>query len=452
MKSNQFYNSDPKIGIIGVPNVGKSTLINAIIGRKIAVFDDMAGVTRDITNYKTMFSNKNWTLVDSGGIDFNAIGIDEMVSLKAQSLINSVDILLFITDIRTLPSESEKKIAKMICKAGVKCILVLNKAESDTTNIGSFYSLGLGDPIVISALHKKNIYELLEKIDENLPKNNKSSENDVDLKKVVILGKPNVGKSSLLNKLSNSARSIVSDIAGTTRDPVDEYIELDGEVLHFIDTAGIKKKAKNTFGADYYSVLRTTATLEKSDIALLLIDADDDITLQDFKIFDLINKSRRAVIVLVNKWDAISSDKKRYIDEVIKNEFQKWIIRINISAKTGRGVDKIKPAIDLAYKNWTTRIPTHELNKTIKDIVDRHPHPVRGGKQPKIRFVTQPQTAPIKFLIFSSGFLEESYRRYIENSLRDKYGFLGTPILISVKIKDKRDMLYEGRTHGFNHE
>jgi GTP-binding protein len=257
---------------------------------------------------------------------------------------------------------------------------------------------------------------------------------------LAVVGRPNVGKSSLLNKVANEDRVVVNELAGTTRDPVDELIELGGVTWKFVDTAGIRKKVHLQEGADYYASLRTAAAVEKAEVAVILIDTTDNISVQDQRIITMAVESGRAIVIAYNKWDELDEERRYYLEREIETEMQQvaWAPRVNVSAKTGRHMEKLVPAIETALAGWETRVPTGRLNAFLGEIVAAHPHPIRGGKQPRILFGTQAGTKPPRFVLFASGFLEAGYRRFIERRLREEFGFEGTPIHISVRVREKR--------------
>jgi len=257
---------------------------------------------------------------------------------------------------------------------------------------------------------------------------------------VALVGKPNVGKSSLLNKLAGQERVVVDAVAGTTRDPVDELIELGGRTWHFVDTAGIRRRVHQTYGADFYASLRTSAAIEKAEVAVVLIDASDRLTEQDTRIITKVAESGRALVLAYNKWDMLDDERRHYLEREIEQDLVQvtWAPRVNISALTGRHVEKLVPAIDAALEGWETRVPTAKLNAFLNALTAEHPHPVRGGKQPRILFGTQASSRPPRFVLFASGFLEAGYRRFIERRLREEFGFVGSPVEISVRVREKR--------------
>ena len=312
------------------------------------------------------------------------------------------------------------------------------RAESDAAML---WSLGLGEPHVVSALHGRGSGDLLDAILEALPEA-PADRDDAEggPRRVALLGRPNVGKSSLLNRLSGEQRVLVDSVAGTTRDPVDSLVEVDGEVWKFIDTAGLRRRVAHASGAEYYSSLRTQAALEAAEVAVVLIDAGEVLSEQDQRIIAMAEEAGRALVLAFNKWDLVDEDRRAYLAKEIDRDLARvaWAPRVNVSALTGRSVDKLGPAMRTALAGWETRVSTAKLNSWIGDLVAQTPPPVRSGKQPKVLFATQAGTRPPRFVLFTSGFLEAGYRRFLERRLREDFGFAGTPIEVSVKVREKR--------------
>jgi GTPase len=303
------------------------------------------------------------------------------------------------------------------------------------------WSLGLGEPQPVSALHGRSSGDLLDVILDKLPETPKQRFGaERGPRRVALVGKPNVGKSSLLNKLAGQERVLVDPMAGTTRDPVDELIELGGKPWRFVDTAGIRRRDRELQGADFYASVRTRAALERSEIAVVLIDASGVLTEQDLRIISLVIESGRCMVVAFNKWDLLDEDRRYYLEKEIDRQLVRvpWALRANISALTGWHVERLVPALETALKSWSSRVPTARLNAFLTDLVAATPPPVRSGKQPKILFATQASTEPPKFVLFTSGFLEETYRRFIERRIREEFGFAGSPIEVTMKIREKR--------------
>jgi GTP-binding protein len=294
----------------------------------------------------------------------------------------------------------------------------------------------------VSALHGRGSGDLLDAVLEALPAEapRETFGEQGGPSRIALLGRPNVGKSSLLNQLAGENRAVVDAVAGTTRDPIDELIELGGRTFRFIDTAGIRRRHRENQGADFYATLRTQSALERAEVAVVLVDAAEPLAEQDLRIVSMVIESGRALVLAYNKWDLLDEERRHYLEREIDRQLHnaRWAPRVNISAKTGRHMDRFVPAIDTALDGWNTRVPTSKLNQFFADLVNSHPHPVRGGKQPRVLFATQAGVRPPRFVLFTSGFLEEGYRRFIERRLREEFGFAGTPLDIAMKIREKR--------------
>jgi GTP-binding protein len=313
---------------------------------------------------------------------------------------------------------------------------------SGESDAAALWSLGLGEPFPISALHGRGTGDLLDEILKALPDAPPQRFGTAlgGPRRIALIGRPNVGKSSLLNQVAKEERVVVNEQSGTTRDPVDELIELGGITWKFVDTAGIRRRVHLQEGADYYASLRTAAAVEKAEVAVVLIDTSESISVQDQRIITMAVDAGRALVIAYNKWDTLDEERRYYLEREIETEMQQvaWAPRVNVSALTGRHMEKLVPAIETAIEGWETRIPTGRLNAFLGEVVASHPHPVRGGKQPRILFGTQAGTKPPRFVLFSSGFLEHGYRRFVERRLREEFGFEGTPIHISVRVREKR--------------
>lgn len=430
----------PIVAVVGRPNVGKSTLINRLIGRREAIIEDQPGVTRDRIKYEAQWNGRTFIVMDTGGWepDPDPATINAQISASAELAIREADLILFIIDISVGALDEEVALVNVIRKSGKPVILIGNKADSPEIELGihELWQLGLGEPIPVSALHGRGSGDLLDLVVAALPERREVEEFD-QIRRVVLLGRPNVGKSSLLNSLAGESRAIVDSVAGTTRDPIDEEIEFGGETWRFIDTAGIRKHAHQASGTEYYAMLRTETALERGEVAILVIDASEPIAEQDLRIMSKVVDSGRALVIAMNKWDLVDEDRREALEREKERELNQveWAERINISAKTGWHKDRLAPALRRALEGWQTRVPTSKLNSFLGALISATPPPVRGGKQPKILFATQPSTCPPRFVIFASGFLEPSYRRFIERRLREEFGFAGTPVEVSVRIR-----------------
>ncbi|WP_336204968.1 ribosome biogenesis GTPase Der [Nonomuraea sp. LPB2021202275-12-8] len=433
----------PVVAIVGRPNVGKSTLVNRIIGRREAVVEDVPGVTRDRVTYEANWRGRRFTVVDTGGWDPEATGMNLRIAEQAQIAAELADVIVFVVDATVGATDADEIVGSILRQSGKPVILTANKVDNQQIELeaAALWSLGLGEPHAVSALHGRSSGDLLDVVLEALPETPAVTfGTERGPARVALLGKPNVGKSSLLNKLAGEERVLVDPMAGTTRDPVDELIELGGRTWRFVDTAGIRRRDRELQGADFYAAMRTRAALDRSEVAIVLIDASEPLTEQDLRIISLVIESGRAMVVAFNKWDLVDEDRRYYLEKEIDRQLVRtpWALRVNISALTGRHMDRLVPALEKALESWSTRVPTSRLNAFLTELVQATPPPVRGGKQPKILFATQASTEPPKFVLFTSGWLEDTYRRFIERRIREEFGFAGSPIEVTMKIREKR--------------
>ncbi|WP_033523936.1 ribosome biogenesis GTPase Der, partial [Bifidobacterium merycicum] len=428
----------------GRPNVGKSSLVNRILGHRVAVVEDTPGVTRDRVSYDAEWAGTDFKLVDTGGWEVDVEGIDSAIASQAEVAVNLADAVVLVVDGQVGLTNTEERIVKMLRASGKPVTLAVNKIDDRESEYlaAEFWKLGLGEPYPISAMHGRGVGDLLDVAIDSLRKAEKTSGylTPSHLRRVALVGRPNVGKSSLLNQLAREERTVVNDLAGTTRDPVDEIVNMDGKDWLFIDTAGIKRRQHKLRGAEYYSSLRTQAAIERCELALVLFDASVPISDQDLKVMSSAVDAGRAIVLVFNKWDAMDEFDKQRLERLWATEFDRvtWAQRVNISAKTGWHTNRLTRAMEEALRSWDTRIPTGKLNAFLGQLQSAHPHPLRGGKQPRILFATQASTRPPRFVIFATGFLEHGYRRFIERSLREEFGFEGSPIQISVNIREKK--------------
>jgi len=434
----------PVVAVVGRPNVGKSTLVNRILGRREAVVEDVPGVTRDRVAYDADWAGRRFTLVDTGGWEIDATGIHLRVAEQAEIAVELADVVMFVVDAVVGATDTDEGVVRLLRRSGKPVVLVANKVddqrfEADAT---ALWNLGLGEPYPVSALHGRGSGDVLDAVLAVLP--DVSAVGDAYARggprRVALLGRPNVGKSSLLNQLAGSDRVVVDEVAGTTRDPVDEMIELGGRTWRFVDTAGIRRRVHQTRGADFYASLRTQTALEKAEVAVVLVDASESIAEQDVRVIQQVIDAGRALVVAYNKWDNVDEERRHFLEREIDRDLVQipWAPRVNISALTGRHMDRLVPALETALESWDLRISTGRLNAFLGEVVAGHPHPVRGGKQPRILFATQASTRPPRFVVFASGFIEAGYRRFLERRLREQFGFEGTPIEVSVRVKEKR--------------
>ncbi|CAN5826997.1 ribosome biogenesis GTPase Der [soil metagenome] len=434
----------PVVAVVGRPNVGKSTLVNRILGRREAVVEDVPGVTRERVAYDAEWAGRDFTLVDTGGWQVDARGIHLRVAEQAEVAVQLADAVLFIVDARVGATDTDEAVVRLLRRSGKPVVLLANKVDDERVEADAamLWSLGLGQPWPVSALHGRGSGDVLDALLEVLPEETAVADAYPrgGPRRVALLGRPNVGKSSLLNQLAGEDRVVVDEIAGTTRDPVDELIELGGKVWRFVDTAGIRRRVHQAKGADFYASLRTRTALEKAEVAVVLLDAGEPIAEQDVRVIQQVIDAGRALVVAYNKWDTVDEERHHYLEREIERDLVQipWAPRVNISATTGRHVQKLVPALETALQSWDSRVPTSKLNSFFGEVASAHPHPVRGGKQPRILFATQADTRPPRFVVFASGFIEAGYRRFLERRLREQFGFEGTPIEISVRVREKR--------------
>lgn len=430
----------PVVAVVGRPNVGKSTLVNRIIGGREAIIEDTPGVTRDRVKYDAEWNGKKFTLMDTGGWEPTAEGIALKISDAAQSAIGEADLILFVVDAHVGAQSEDEALVNILRKSKVDVMLIANKVDSERDELDAhqLWNIGLGEPHFVSAAHGRGSGDLLDKIVERLPEVGRGRVSD-GFRKIAIVGRPNVGKSSLLNSFAGSTRALVDDAEGTTRDPIDELIDVDGKTWRFIDTAGIRRRAHQASGTDYYAALRTERAIENTEVVVIVLDASAQMTEQDLRIIAMAEEAGKALVVVMNKWDLLDEDRRLQLEREIDRNLDQveWAERINLSAKTGWHKDRLIPAVERALRSWEFRVPTGRLNAFMGQLVSSTPPPVRGGKQPKILFATQAGIEPPTFIIFATDFLESSYRRFIERRLREEFGFSGSPIRISVRLRDR---------------
>ncbi|MGW4113058.1 ribosome biogenesis GTPase Der [Actinosynnema sp. NPDC004786] len=434
----------PVLAVVGRPNVGKSTLVNRIIGRREAVVQDVPGVTRDRVAYDALWNGRKFTVVDTGGWEPDATGMMASVAAQAELAMATADAILFVVDATVGATTTDEAAVKLLRRSKRPVLLVANKVDDErlVAEVAALWSLGLGEPIPVSGLHGRGSGDMLDAILKALPETPRETFEAVrgGPRRVALVGRPNVGKSSLLNRLTGENRSVVHDVAGTTVDPVDSLVELDDELWRFVDTAGLRKRVNFASGAEYYASLRTKAAIESAEVAIVLLDASEPISEQDLRVLTMVVESGRACVLAFNKWDLVDEDRRHAMVRELERGLVRvpWAERVNISALTGRAVRKLAPALRTALNSWDTRVPTGRLNSWLTDLIAATPPPVRGGKQPKVLFATQAGTRPPTFVLFTTGFLEAGYRRFIERKLREEFGFQGSPVRISVRVREKR--------------
>lgn len=430
----------PIVAILGRPNVGKSTLINRFIGRREAIVEDTPGVTRDRIQYECEWGGRRFIMMDTGGWESKPDGISVQVSASAELAMQEADVLCFVVDAQVGALDEDDILVQELRKAKKPTLLVANKVDGDNdeSDAHALWNIGLGEPHFVSALHGRGSGDLLDAIVRLIPEVGAAQVQD-GYRRIALIGRPNVGKSSLLNALAGENRSIVDDVAGTTRDPVDELIEFGGSIWRFVDTAGLKKRANQASGTDYYATLRTQTALERCECAVVVLDASVPISEQDLRIITMVEEAGKAMVIVMNKWDLVDEDRRDQLDKEIDRHLDQveWAQRVNVAAKTGWHRDRLAPALRTAIDSWERRVPTSKLNSFLGALIGATPPPVRGGKQPKIYYATQAGIAPPKFVIFSSGWIEASYRRFIERRLREEFKFPGTPVQVAIRVKER---------------
>lgn len=434
----------PVVAIVGRPNVGKSTLVNRILGRREAVVQDLPGVTRDRVSYDASWTRRRFVVQDTGGWEPNAKGLQQLVAAQASLAMRTADVVVLVVDAVVGATAGDEAAARILRRSGKPVFLAANKVDNakGEADAAALWSLGLGEPYSVSAIHGRGVADLLDSIVAVLPEESQVQSVGDAPRRVALIGKPNVGKSSLLNQLAGDQRSVVHDVAGTTVDPVDSLIELGDKVWRFIDTAGLRRKVGQASGHEFYASVRTHSAIDAAEVVVVLIDAGIPLTEQDQRVLSMVVEAGRALVLAFNKWDTVDEDRRYQLDREIDQQLHQltWVPRVNISAKTGRAVHKLVPAMQTALSSWDIRISTGRLNSWLNDVVAATPPPVRGGKQPRILFATQATARPPTFVLFTTGFLEAGYRRFLERRLRESFGFQGSPIRINVRVRQKRDI------------
>lgn len=440
--------SKPVVAIVGRPNVGKSTLFNALAGEQISIVKDTPGVTRDRIYADVTWLNYNFTLIDTGGIEPESKDIIlSQMREQAEIAIASADVIIFMVDVRQGLVDSDSKVANMLRRSGKPVVLVVNKVDSFQkmmTDVYEFYNLGIGDPVPVSSVGKLGIGDMLDEVVKHFPESAAEDEED-ERPRIAIVGKPNVGKSSIINKIVGESRVIVSDIAGTTRDAIDTDITYNGNEYVFIDTAGLRRKNKIKEELERYSIIRTVTAVERADVVLVVIDSTEGVTEQDAKIAGIAHERGKGIIVVVNKWDAIEKNDKTIYEHTnrIKDilSFMPYAEILFISAKTGQRVGKIFDTIDMVIENQNLRIQTGVLNEILSEAVAMQQPPSDKGKRLKIFYMTQVSVKPPTFVIFVNNkeLMHFSYTRYLENKIRDTFGFRGTALRFIIRERGEKE-------------
>ncbi len=439
---NQPSLRKPVVAVVGRPNVGKSTLVNRILGRREAVVQDVPGVTRDRVSYDANWNGREFVLVDTGGWVSEGDGLTMRIAEQAEIAISLADAVLFVVDATVGALDEDDAVVRVLRRSGKPVVVAANKVDNQQTEAlaATMWNLGLGEPHPVSALHGRGSGDLLDALLAELPQ---APPEDFDApggpRRVAIVGKPNVGKSSLLNQLAREDRAVVSEVSGTTVDPVDELVQIGDETYVLIDTAGIRRRVKEASGHEYYASLRTQAAIERAEVCIMVIDASEPITDQDLRILNSIEKAGRALVIVFNKWDLTDDERRRYLSREIERDLvgYGWAPQANLSALTGRNVNRLGKYLQQALEGWQTRVSTGKLNAFLGRLSAAQPHPVRGGKQPRILFATQAQPQPPTFILFTTGLLDAAYVRFIQRRLREDFGFVGSPIQIQIKAREK---------------
>ena len=438
----------PIVAVVGRPNVGKSTLFNALAGSRISIVKDTPGITRDRIYADVTWLNYSFTLIDTGGIepDSKDIILSQMRE-QAQIAIDTADVILFMVDVKQGLVDADAKVADMLRRSKKPIILVVNKVDSYEKmmlDVYEFYNLGIGEPMAISAANRQGIGEVLDEVVSHFPDDTAEDIED-ERPRIAIVGKPNVGKSSLINKLLGENRLIVSDIAGTTRDAVDAEVTYNGKEYIFIDTAGLRRKNKIKEELEQYMIVRTVSAVERADIVILLIDALEGVTEQDAKIAGIAHERGKGIIIAVNKWDALEKDDKtiyRFTEKVRQIlSFMPYAEITFISAKTGQRIGKLSELIDMVEQNQSMRVATGVLNEIMAEAVALQQPPSDKGKRLRLYYITQVAVKPPTFVIFVNDkqLMHFSYTRYIENKIRDTFGFKGTPLHFIIRERKEKD-------------
>jgi len=433
----------PVVAVVGRPNVGKSTLVNRVIGSRSAVVEELSGVTRDRREFEADWAGRDFVLVDTGGWEIKPSG-DIGVSIKeqAEAAVSGADAVVFVVDGTTELTDDDTGVISVLRAADVPVIVAANKIDNAELegNIDRFWGLGLGEPYPISAYHGRGVGELLDEVVSKLPAAVEREVED-EFPRVAIVGRPNVGKSTLLNKLLGEQRVIVSEVPGTTRDPIDVVVELEGNQYRLIDTAGIRRKPQISEDADFYAVIRAREALKTADVALLLVDATEGVTSQDQRIAREVVDAGVGLVIVLNKWDALDEEQREVTERSLPDRFGfvSWAPVLRMVAKTGARMQRLPGAIEAVLEARSTRVPTGQLNRVVRQWTAAHPPPVRKGRRPKIHYVVQAGTAPPTFVVFlSGGELGDDYLRFLENRLRGEADFTGSPVHIVFRAGERR--------------
>lgn len=433
----------PIVAVVGRPNIGKSTLVNRILGRREAVVEEIPGVTRDRREFEAEWLGRRFLLIDTGGWQVEGDDLSSDISAQAEAAISVADAILFVVDATTSLAPDDDGVARLVRRGSAPALLVANKADGPSREglIEDFWSLGLGQPHPVSALHGRGVGDLLDLLLDLMPEEQEEEEEHEGPPRISIIGRPNVGKSTLLNQLLGEERVLVSPVPGTTRDPIDVRVAIDGQTYELVDTAGIRRAPRVAETAEFYAVRRAEDVLKRTDVALLIIDGTEGVTHQDQRIAELAVASGAALIVLLNKWDAVDEETREWTELSVPDRlgFVGWAPVLRMSAKTGARLQRLGPAIEAVLSNRTLRLGTGELNRMVRAWQAAHPPPVRKGRRAKIMYAVQAEIEPPTFVLFvAGGDLGEDYLRYLENRIREAEDFAGTPIKMVVRKRERR--------------
>jgi GTPase len=427
-----------RVAVVGRPNVGKSTLVNRILGRRAAITQEQPGVTRDRVAYEAEWSGRRFELVDTGGFQPRATGLQARVVAQAERAMAEADLLLFVVDATVGVTEEDAAVATRLRRGEPAVLLVANKVDSEAVEaqVGDLWSLGLGEPIPVSALHGRGAGDLLDAVVERLGAGPAAAE-EPPAPALAIVGRPNVGKSSLLNRLAGAELAIVDPTPGTTRDTVDSIVERDRRRYRLVDTAGMRRSIQRAEGADYFAFVRSLEAVDRADVALLVLDAPAGVAEQDQKVAVRAAEAGCGLVLLANKWDLMDDEARRRFDLDLERKlyFVDWAPLLRTSARTGRGVEKIWTLVDGVLAERNRRIPTAALNQWLGQATERTPPPPMRGRTVKVRYATQARVGPPEVVLFTTGQLTPSYRRYLEKDLRRTFGFQGTPLRLVVRVR-----------------
>ena len=435
----------PVVAVVGRPNVGKSSLVNRVLGRREAIVEATPGVTRDRHAFEADWGGRSFEIVDTGGLELGAKGLEQMVAEQAQVAIEAADVIVLVVDASVGPLQDDIVVADTLRGTSKPVIVVANKVDDprDRSSAAAFYRLGLGDPIAVSALHGTGSGDFLDALARALPQEHRPSSGG--WASIAIVGRPNVGKSSLLNALTNSRRSLVDAKPGTTRDPVDTYVRLNGDrTLRLVDTAGMRRQVRIDDPLEYFSLLRSRQTLTRVDAAILVVDAQEGATSHDQRIAEEIIEHGRACVVVLNKWDVVpseESDRERLERDIARKlRFIEWAPRLRTSALTRRGIDRLFPEVERAVVSHRLRLATPEVNRIVREAQEDRPHPRTAGRAVRILYAVQARVAPPTFVLFATGRLETTYLRYVERRLRQEESFEGSPVAVVGRLRSRREV------------